>query len=101
MFRKTVLSAAIAVMASFALVQPATANDASAKAALQHYEDCHWSIAFDLLARLADAGDGVAARITALMVRFGPTLYGQRFAASSEQLERWRRIAVVAQDDGV
>ncbi|MEZ5646785.1 MAG: hypothetical protein R3E99_16800 [Burkholderiaceae bacterium] len=62
--------------------------------ALQHYEDCHWQLAFDGLSRQADQGHGDAARIANLMVRYGQTLYGKPFTASEAQMRRWRSIAV-------
>jgi hypothetical protein len=57
--------------------------------AIEAYEHCHWLQSFNALASLADRGHAEAARIVMQMQRFGPALYGQRFAMTPEQGERW------------
>lgn len=57
--------------------------------AIESYEHCRWLQSFDALASLADRGHAEAARIVMQMQRFGPALYGQQFAMTPEQGERW------------
>lgn len=79
----------LAALAAAALALPAHADDALRERARQLYEDCHWQQAFEAYARLAEAGDVEAARIASLMARHGVMLYGTRFPASADQVERW------------
>jgi hypothetical protein len=59
-------------------------------AAMQAYQDSHWPQSYALLVQLADRGHAEASRIAGQMHRWGPRLYGQRFAASADQLARWQ-----------
>jgi hypothetical protein len=61
--------------------------------ALGHFEHSRWSLAFEALVPLADSGDREAARIALLMTTRGPRLFGQAFAASPSQRDRWREAA--------
>ena len=77
-----------------ALASASAAEIATAQAfdtALQDYERCHWLSAFEQLLRLADRGHAQAARMAMQMVRYGPALYGQTFALSPGQMERFTR----------
>ncbi|MEZ5662884.1 MAG: hypothetical protein R3E94_05050 [Burkholderiaceae bacterium] len=94
MRRSQLVHATIALTVATSWGLPARANDVAFEVALQNYEDCRWQLAFDGLSRQADQGHGDAARIANLMVRYGRTLYGQAFAASEAQMQRWRAIAV-------
>ena len=58
------------------------------------YEDGHYAAAYVRLAELADDGHPDAARITLLMVRFGPELYGNEWKPSSRRIERWLDAAI-------
>jgi hypothetical protein len=49
--------------------------------------------AYDELVPLANAGHIGAARIAMLMTTRGPRLFGQTFAASPSERERWHRIS--------
>jgi hypothetical protein len=69
------------------------AEDDGFGAAMQNYDECHYSIAYDRLAVLADGGHAEAARIALLMVRYGPQLYGGQWSASPYQIEHWIRLA--------
>ena len=84
-------------IASFAILTATSATAATIDddfdAAMQSYEDCHFSIAYDRLAMLADGGHAEAARIALLMVRYGPQLYGGQWSASTYQIENWTRLA--------
>ena len=62
--------------------------------AMQAYERNHWSLAFDGLAVLADAGSGEAARLAWLMSRHGTTLYRARLDADPARRQRWLALAV-------
>jgi hypothetical protein len=57
--------------------------------AIAHFEAGDWSLAFEDLVPLADAGDREAARIALLMAARGPRLFGRAFAASPAQREVW------------
>jgi hypothetical protein len=90
-----VLTASLAL--ALALL-PATAAraqpDDGAATALEAYERGHYAAAFALYARRAEAGDCDAARVALLMLRLGPTLYGQRFEPPSAAAPaRWRLLA--------
>ena len=56
----------------------------------------HWPEAFELLTRLADAGDPEASRLALQMWRYGHALYGQRFEARKDQIERWSQACECA-----
>jgi hypothetical protein len=76
-----------------ALVQAAgaqTAPVAALDAALADYERSHWREAYVAFCRLADDGDAEAARLALQMLRYGPQLYGERFEAIPQAVERWR-----------
>lgn len=57
--------------------------------AIRLYEDCHWELAFDRLATLAEQGHAPAAKLALLMLRYGNSLYGTSFSAKPEQVARW------------
>jgi len=99
MNRFTIRRAALALLSAAVVAMPALAGEREFEHALQQYEDCHWQQAFESFSRLADAGDPQAARIAAQMVRYGVELYGQKFEATTVQLERWRVVALVAVHD--
>ncbi len=76
------------------------ADTATAQAfdtALQDYERCHWLPAFEQLVRLADRDHAHAARMAMQMHQYGPGLYGQAFALSPGQVERFARARWQAQ----
>ena len=60
--------------------------------ALQDYARCHWLPAFEQLVRLADRDHAQAARMAMQMYRYGPGLFGQTFALSPGQVERFTRV---------
>lgn len=64
--------------------------------ALQCYERNQWPQAFAALSELADGGNAEAARIAALMWRYGRMLYGVEFQASASQVARWQALASAA-----
>ena len=65
--------------------------------ALQVYERCHWLPAFEQLVRLADRGHAQSARLVMQMHQYGPALYGQAFALSPGQMDRFARVQWQAQ----
>jgi hypothetical protein len=70
--------------------QPAPPVGVITLEAAQHaYALGHWQEAFDAFAALADLGQPDAARIAALMWRFGPSLYHTRFSADAARVRRW------------
>ncbi|MDP1900983.1 MAG: hypothetical protein Q8K96_11080 [Rubrivivax sp.] len=74
-----------------------TATAQAFDTALQDYERCHWLLAFEQLVRLADRDHEHAARMAMQMHRYGPGLYGQAFALSPGQVERYARVQWQAQ----
>jgi hypothetical protein len=86
------------------LLAPAAAapddRDQRHAAALAEYEACHWATAYQTFAVLAEEGHRPAARIALLMAARGPALYGQSFAASAAQRQRWaaQQVPPVAAD---
>jgi len=80
-------------IASVATLATAAPEDDSFATAMQNYDDCHYTVAFQSLAALADGGHAGAARIAFLMVRFGPQLYGSQWSASPNQIDKWARMA--------
>lgn len=60
------------------------------QAAMVEYERCHWSEAWELLARTADGGDPQAARLALDMHRFGPSLFGRTFSVGEARLAAWK-----------
>jgi hypothetical protein len=52
--------------------------------------------AYGRFVALADEGDFDAARVALMMHRFGPTLFGSTWDASTEQLELWTQWSEVA-----
>lgn len=60
--------------------------------ALHDYERCLWLPAFEQLVRLADRGHAHAARMVMQMHQYGPGLYGQAFALSAGEMERFARV---------
>lgn len=56
----------------------------------EHYEAGRYAEAYARFARLADCGQREAARLALEMRRYGRKLYGMDFAASAEQVARWR-----------
>ena len=69
---------------------------ASFDAAIALYERGEWEPAFEMLQRLADAGDALAAKLALLMLRFGAPLYGTHFFAMPHQIARWARVVLAA-----
>ena len=67
----------------------ANATSDAFEAALLEYERCHWATAWESLARLANRGHPLAARLALDMQRFGPRLFGGTFRADSAQLAAW------------
>ena len=65
--------------------------------ALQDYERCRWLPAFEQLVRLADRGHAQSARMVMQMHQYGPALYGQAFALSPGQMDRFARVQWQAQ----
>ena len=61
--------------------------------AIRHLAHGDSMAAYDELVPLANAGHIGAARIAMLMTTRGPRLFGQTFAASPSERERWRRIS--------
>ena len=54
--------------------------------------------AYGRFVALAELGDVDAARVALLMYRFGPTVFGRRWDASTEQLAAWTRWSQAAED---
>ena len=111
--RPAAVSAALCLAAGLACAQLGQARDGVAAAApgtsdsepdarfqeaMLAYERNHWSLAFGLLAALADDGHAEAARIALQMQRHGPALYRSEFGASAERIERWMLVAGCAVD---
>ena len=69
---------------------------ASFDAAIAVYERGEWAPAFEMLQRLADAGDALAAKLVLLMLRYGAPLYGTHFSAMPRQIARWARVVLAA-----
>lgn len=69
---------------------------ASFDAAIALYERGEWEPAFEMLQRLADAGDALAAKLVLLMLRYGAPLYGTHFSAMPRQIARWARVVLAA-----
>lgn len=90
MLRSNFFRTTLALAAAACLSGPAAAGVDTLEAADRLYEDCHWSEAFAVYARLADAGNTQAARIAYEMSQYGSALFGRSFTASPGQLERWR-----------
>jgi hypothetical protein len=98
--RAALITAALLAIAHPAVVGGATAdrqNDAIAQTdrspldlGQEHYEAGRYAEAYAQFARLADCGQREAARLALQMRRHGRKLYGMDFAASAEQLDRWR-----------
>jgi hypothetical protein len=71
------------------------ADTATAQAfdtAVQDCERCHWLPAIEQLVRLAERDHAQAARMAMQRSRDGPGLYGQAFALSAGQVERFTRV---------
>ena len=69
---------------------------ASFDAAIALYERGEWEPAFEMLQRLADTGDVLAAKLVLLMLRYGAPLYGTHFNAMPRQIARWARVVLAA-----
>ncbi len=69
---------------------------ASFDAAIALYERGEWEAAFEMLQRLADTGDALAARLVLMMLRYGAPLYGTHFTAMPRQIARWARVVLAA-----
>jgi hypothetical protein len=69
---------------------------ASFDAAIALYERGEWEPAFQMLQRLADAGDALSAKLVLLMLRYGAPLYGTHFEAMPRQIARWARVVLAA-----
>ncbi|MDP2007998.1 MAG: hypothetical protein Q8K45_20200 [Rubrivivax sp.] len=66
-------------------------------AALQAYERCHWTAAFEQLLGLAEREHVPAARMALQMHQHGSALFGQALALSPMQLARLARMQVPTQ----
>ncbi len=82
------------VLATGAGAQPAPVT--SLDVALADYERSHWRDAYVAFCRLADDGDAEAARLALQMLRYGPQLYGERFEAVPQAVQRWRTTMLAA-----
>jgi hypothetical protein len=86
----------VALLAALATTSAAAAVDEETfDAAMQLYHNGHYPGAYGRLAALADEGHAEAARIALLMFRYGSQLYGNAWSASSDQVQRWSRLASV------
>ncbi len=92
------ITAAVIAAGTPALAQPAPGSAAQASAqalderfddAMQTYERNHWSQAFEAFRQLAEQGHADAARLVVQMHWQGARLYGQRFALSPLQVQRF------------
>jgi hypothetical protein len=67
------------------------------------YKMGKWTQAFERFAALANRNHVDAARIAILMLRFGPSLYGDSWSATPIQIDHWltlasrNRVAIEAQ----
>ena len=69
------------------------ADDAPAfRAAMAAYRSSQWQQSYAALLVLADGGHVQAARVAGQMHRWGPRLYGMRFAATTTQLAQWQQM---------
>ncbi|HEX6708578.1 MAG TPA: hypothetical protein VF169_27830 [Albitalea sp.] len=59
-----------------------------------------WLSSYASLVRRADLGDAEAARLALEMRQQGPWVYGMRFEATADQLQRWREQSLAAQERG-
>lgn len=89
------IAVACSMLAGLTLVAPNAKDQATDPfgEAMQAYSMQRFRLAFDGLARLADAGDGNAARIALMMVAHGPRLFGERFDIASQRRTRWLDLA--------
>lgn len=71
----------------------AAASPVPFEEALELYDECKWSAAYERFAERADRGDAEAARIVLYMHRYGKTLYATNWYASQPQIDRWTRLA--------
>jgi len=78
-------------------VVPDAAQAQAFDTALQSYERCHWTLAFDQLVHLAERDHAPAARMAVQMHRYGLTLYGQTFVLSSQQAGRLAQVRLQMQ----
>lgn len=65
--------------------------------AAMQYRGGELGMAFDSFAALANSGNMDAARVALFMHLNGPAMYGRYWAASPEQLHRWRALADAAE----
>jgi hypothetical protein len=91
----TAIVAACIALTGAGLRPPAESPAGRFRVAMQAYEAQQWPLAYAQLSAAADEGDASAARVAALMARQGPSLFGQRFDASQERLQRWDRATGV------
>lgn len=75
--------------------QPPSGTQVSFERAIAEYDVQRFGTAFDLLARLADAGHHEAARIALLMHVHGPRLYWQRFEVDAARRAQWVATALI------
>lgn len=73
-------------------VVPDAAQPQAFDSALQAYERCHRTLAFDQLLRLAERGHAPAVRMAVQMHRYGSTLYGPTFVWSAQQARRLAQV---------
>ena len=83
-----------------ALARASAAEASSAQAfdaALQVHERCHWLPAFEQLVRLVDRSHAQSPRMVMQVHQYGPALYGQAFALSPGEIDRFARVRWQAQ----
>jgi len=71
-----------------------TEEQAMYAVAVEAFRQHRYAAAYGRFARLADAGDLPSAQLALVMYRNGPLLFGSRWDASTEQLERWSAMVV-------
>lgn len=82
----------IAVLPALASEDRNASNRAFDEAAEQYQKSRH-SDAYGRFIVLANSGDRDAARIVLFMHRYGPTLYGSYWDASTEEVELWEQLS--------
>jgi hypothetical protein len=62
--------------------------------AVRSFREHRYAAAYGRFAKLADAGHPPSAQLALVMYRHGPTMFGQNWDATPEQLERWSALVV-------
>ena len=68
--------------------------------AVEAFRRHYYAAAYGRFARLADAGHMPSAQLALVMYRNGPTLFGNNWDASTDQLERWSAL-VIKNESGI